>query len=112
MYWDAVEAERADMRPATFPWAGISEPGTLTRLFLDAGTPPPTIVAETMAHPIAPEDFWTVVLGSGYRIVLAPMGPEAAGRVRTALLRRMDREQVKELVADLMYARARKPLPS
>jgi hypothetical protein len=24
----------------------------------------------------------------------------------------MDREQVKELVADLMYARARKPLPS
>jgi hypothetical protein len=52
------------------------------------------------------------VLGSGYRIVLAPMGPEAAGRVRTALLRRMDREQVKELVADLMYAHARKPLPS
>jgi ubiquinone/menaquinone biosynthesis C-methylase UbiE len=112
MYWDAVEAERPDMRPATFPWARIGDPGDLTRFFLDAGTPPPTIVTETLAHPITPEDFWTVVLGSGYRIVLDPMGPEAAGRVRTALRHRMEREQVNELVADLMYARVRKPHPS
>ena len=55
-----------------------------------------------------PEDFWTVVLGSGYRVLIAAMGPAAAERVRMALMDRMRKEHTEGVTSDVLYARARK----
>jgi ubiquinone/menaquinone biosynthesis C-methylase UbiE len=109
MYLEAVAAERPDLdqRHAT-PWGRLNDPSALTRVFLDGGAPAPTIVEETLVHPLDADDFWTVVLGSGYRIGVDAMGPVAAERVRVALRRRMQEVQVTHLTADLLYARARK----
>jgi SAM-dependent methyltransferase len=107
-YWDAVEAERPDLRPPSPPQLRIAEPAGLTRLFVEAGAPAPEIERETLRHPAAPEDFWTIVQGSGHRLPLDLMGAGAAGRVRTALLERMACEPLAELTSDVLYARAGK----
>jgi ubiquinone/menaquinone biosynthesis C-methylase UbiE len=109
MYLEAVAAERPDLdRRYAMPLGRLNEPAALTRVFLEGGAPSPTIVEETLVHPLDADDFWTVVLGSGYRIGVDAMGPVAAERVRAALGRRMHDAQVTHLTADLMYARARK----
>jgi hypothetical protein len=110
MYLDAVGEERPELRPAAVSWSRIDDPTTLTQVFLDAGTPPPTIIHETLVHPITADDFWTIVLGSGYRVLIDVMGPKAADRVRIAIKRRMKQDQVEELTADIMYARVTKNL--
>ena len=115
MYLETVAAEHPDLdldldldaRHATI-WGRLDEPAALTKVFLEAGASVPTIVQETMAHPLSADDFWTVVLGSGYRVAVDAIGPDAADRVRTALRLRMEQERVEELIADVMYARARK----
>lgn len=109
MYLEAVAAERPDLdAPHATIWGGLAEPAALTKVFLEAGASSPTIVHETLAYPLSADDFWTVVLGSGYRLAVDAMGPDAADRVRTALSLRMKQEHVEELIADVMYARASK----
>lgn len=86
----------------------LGDPSALTEAFQLAGVHDPTILQETLVHPCTPDDFWTIVLGSGYRIALDAMGPTGAARVRTSLHTRMQRGDVHELTSDVMYARVRK----
>ena len=109
MFLDALAAERPDLgRRQALPWDRLDQPAALTNVFLKGGAPPPTIVQETLVHPMGADDFWTVVLGSGYRISVDTMGPVAADRVRTALRQRMNQAQVQDLTSDFIYARVRK----
>jgi ubiquinone/menaquinone biosynthesis C-methylase UbiE len=112
IYWEAVEAERPDLRPAPPAHAVIAEPDRLAAVFVGAGAPAPAIQAETLVHPVTPEDWWTIVLGSGSRMALDVMGAEAASRVRTAVLGRLERERVSEVVVDVLYARSGRPAPA
>ena len=108
MFWDAVEAERSDLRPARQPYAPMSDPAGLSRLFTEAGAPAPEIDEETVVQSAGPSDFWTLVLGSGYRLPIDLMGADAASRVRAALQQRMAREPATDTVTDVLYARARR----
>jgi ubiquinone/menaquinone biosynthesis C-methylase UbiE len=110
MFHEAVGALRPDLRPETVGSDRINEPATLARVFTDGGAAEPVITLETVTRPTSPDDFWTVVLGSGYRLQLDVMGADAADRVRTALRDRMEREGVREVTADLLYATAAKPV--
>ena len=108
MFWDAVREERPDLRPGSPPGLRVAEPAGLTQLFIEGGAQAPEIDVETVVQTMIPEDFWTVVLGSGYRLPLDAMGPDAAGRVRGTLLRQLTRSGTRELVTDVLYARASK----
>jgi ubiquinone/menaquinone biosynthesis C-methylase UbiE len=109
VYWEAVGAERPDLRPAQPPYAAIAEPEGLAGLFLGAGAPAPAIEAETLVHRVTPEDWWTIVLGTGSRMALDVMGAEAASRVWAAVLGRLERERASEVVVDVLYARSVRP---
>lgn len=109
LYWDAVEAERPDLRPAGPAQARIAQPEGLSRLFTGAGAPAPDVVSETMVQPVAPETFWTIVLGSGHRLPLDWMSADAVERVRAGVFERMRRERVTAITSDVLYARARRP---
>lgn len=103
----------ADERPefdtrATTPASRLGDRGALTEAFQRAGVQDPTILQETLVHPCTPDDFWTIVLGSGYRISLDAMGPDSASRVRSTLRTRMERADVHEVTSDVMYAKVRK----
>jgi len=107
VYWDAVGRERPDLRQ-TPPWQRIVEPPGLRRLHADAGTTAPDIVVEPFDHHIETEEFWTIVLGSGYRGPIEAMGPEAADRVRDEVMGRLRSDSVRVLSSEVMYSQARK----
>ncbi|MQA02530.1 MAG: methyltransferase domain-containing protein [Streptosporangiales bacterium] len=108
MYLDAVGAVRPDLRPASIPWERINSPEKLAGVFAAAGLPAPAVERETVTRPTDPDAFWTVILGSGYRLLVDAMDRIAASRVRAALRERMTEERVDRLTADLLYARAAK----
>jgi ubiquinone/menaquinone biosynthesis C-methylase UbiE len=107
-YWDAIGAERPDLRPARFPHTAIADPARLSQLFQDAGAADPEIDLETLDQPITPEEFWTIVLGSGHRMPIDLMGPAAAERVRLTVTDQLTRSGVTRIATDVQYARSTK----
>jgi SAM-dependent methyltransferase len=109
-FWAAVGAERPDLVGGFHPWTRVTDPAALSQLFHQAGAAAPTLEAEPGTHPLArPEDWWTVVLGTGYRATVDELGPAAAQRVRAASVAWLRRHEVRELRTNVVYARARKP---
>jgi SAM-dependent methyltransferase len=106
-FWAAVAAERPDLVGGFHPWTRVTDPEALAGLFAQAGTDPPTVTAEPGTHPIAgPDDWWTIVLGTGYRATVERLGQAAAARVRAANLARIG--GVREIETNVVYAVARK----
>ena len=55
-----------------------------------------------------PDDWWTIVLGTGYRATVERLGVEAAERVRAANLARVDARGIREVETNVVYSIARK----
>jgi hypothetical protein len=55
------------------------------------------------------EGFWTVVKGSGHRVLVDAMTPEDARQVQATLFNNMTKDAVGEVTSDILYACARKP---
>src|SRR4029077_14507865 len=108
VYWNAVGRQRPDLRQEAPPWQRIIEPPGLRGLYAEAGVTAPEIVVESFDHHIDTEQFWTIVLWSGYRGPLEAMGPEAASRVRDEVMGRLRADGVRVLSSEVMYARTRK----
>jgi ubiquinone/menaquinone biosynthesis C-methylase UbiE len=102
------ELPRIGLRPDTVSWARINESATLTKVFRDAEVSMPKVDEEVVEYAMSPEDFWTVVLGSGYRLLVETMGATAAERVRRALMDRVRNEHAEGVTSDVLYARAKK----
>ena len=79
-------------------------------LLADAGVTEAEIEAETGRHPLrAPEDWWTVVLGSGFRWTMDQMGPEVAAKAREANIRQFRASGATDIETNVVYALASKP---
>jgi SAM-dependent methyltransferase len=105
-FWAAVGVERPDLVGGFHPWTRVTDAGALSELF------PVTPVVETEpgTHPLAdPEDWWTIVLGTGFRATVEQLDPAAARRVRAANVGRLRERGVREVRTNVIYARARKP---
>jgi hypothetical protein len=57
----------------------------------------------------SPDDWWTIVLGSGFRWTVDQLGPEAAEQVRSANLAELRRARVDAIETNAIFATARKP---
>jgi SAM-dependent methyltransferase len=109
-FWDAVGAERPDLVGGFRPWTRVADTAALSRLFHHGGAATATVEAESGTHPLADaEDWWTVVLGTGYRATVQQLDPAAARRVRDASVGWLRQHEVRELQTNVIYARARKP---
>jgi SAM-dependent methyltransferase len=107
-FWAAVGAERPDLVGGFHPWTRVTDPAELAGLFAAAGAAVPEVVAEPGTQPLTgPDDWWTIVLGTGYRATVERLGEPAAGRVRTANLARI--QGVREVETSVVYAVAGKP---
>ena len=79
-------------------------------LFIEAGVAEPAIVAEDGRQALrSPEDWWTMVLGSGYRWTVDQMEPEMAERLRNANLAWIRSHNIRSVETNVIYAVARKP---
>jgi len=109
-FWTAVGAERPELVAGFHPWTRVTDPAGVSQLFQDGGAATPTVEAESGTHPLArPEDWWTIVLGTGYRATVNQLDPAAAQRVRTASVGWLREHEVAEVQTNVVYARARKP---
>lgn len=109
-FWRAVRNERPALYKDYTPWDRINEPAALRAMLLEGGVQPHEVTAESGTQPLnSPEDFWTIVLGSGYRSVIEQLDLIARERVREAALNSISREGVRSIETNAIYAFARKP---
>ncbi|MGA8657459.1 MAG: methyltransferase domain-containing protein [Chthoniobacterales bacterium] len=110
IFWEAVRREDPALYRSIKPWSKIFEPDPLRALLLECGVSDPEVVAEPGWHPIlVPEDWWTIVLGTGYRSTVDALSPPNRERVRTASIDGVRRADIRQIRTDVVYATARRP---
>jgi hypothetical protein len=109
LLWDVVAQRRPDLvrQPA---WQRITTPDALRALLAEAGIPDGCvrISVESDRQPMAgAEDFWTVILGTGYRAVVDAMSAPDAEWLRTECLAGIG--GAASMDSEVIYAVARRP---
>ena len=109
-FWAAVKSERPELYKNFNPWDRLAETREVATMFVEAGVEPDVIEAESSAQPLeSPEDFWTIVLGSGYRATVERLDPERRERVRAATVKYLVEHDVRNVETNAIFALARKP---
>jgi ubiquinone/menaquinone biosynthesis C-methylase UbiE len=108
-FWNAV----ADLAPALYkgfnPWDEITTPAALAGLLKRSGIDESEVEAVAGEHPLnAPEDFWHIVLGSGYRATVDALTPDQRRVLHSTLLDRLREHAVLAVRTDVVYGRARR----
>ena len=108
-FWAAIEAERPDLVRKFTPWDRIRDRASLQALLEAGGATQVEVFAEVGTHALAsPEDWWTIVLGGGFRGTIDRLDPAAKSRVRQANLHFLRTNEVHALEVDVLYAIAQK----
>jgi ubiquinone/menaquinone biosynthesis C-methylase UbiE len=109
IFWDAIREVRPELHKGFNPWDRINEPAALTELLLDGGVVGSVAAAEPGWHPVAtPADWWTIVMGSGYRGVIEQLTPAECERVHATVLAAVARQDIRRIETNVIYATARK----
>ena len=110
-FWRSIKDVRPDLFKGFNPWDRIKDPGSLTKIFDEAGIAPPKIVLENRLHPInSAEDWWTIVLGSGYRGTIEQLTLAERQKVQDANLAFIRDEKISAIETNVLYALGAKPL--
>ena len=109
-FWRSIKDVRPDLFKGFNPWDRINDPANFTKIFNEAGIAPPTIVPENRLHSVnSAEDWWTIVLGSGYRGTIEQLNPEERQKVKEANLAFIRDEKISAVETNVLYALATKP---
>lgn len=109
IWLDGVRRVRPDLYSAFNPLDRITTPDAVGKLFADAGVRQVEIVAEEGYQVLrAPEDFWTIALGSGLRWTIEQMGTETARGVKQDILNELSARGVDRVDTNVIYAVTRK----
>ncbi len=107
VFWDAVQAERPDLYKQYTPWDRISDPTSLQALLVSAGATSAVAVAESDTQMIqTPEDWWTIVMGGGWRGTIDQIDAPTVERMRQINLDDLQRSGVRSLNIEVLYAMA------
>ena len=108
-FWEAVRREDPELLKTIKPWNKIVEPDPLRALLIECGVTEPDVLAEPGSHSLnSPDDWWTIIMGSGYRSTVEALSPPIRERVRAATIEGVQQERIQEIRADVIYAIARK----
>jgi SAM-dependent methyltransferase len=108
-FWEAVKAEREELYKSFNPWDRICDPSSLRAMLAEGGVEAADVTAEPNKHPLSsPEDWWAIVLGSGYRGTVEGLDAESRRRVRQVNLEYLRATRVDSVEANVVYAIARK----
>jgi ubiquinone/menaquinone biosynthesis C-methylase UbiE len=104
-FWDSICAVRPDLYKSFNPWDRISEPNAVRSLFAVAGVEDLKVVAEAGVHGLSSaEDWWPMVLGTGYRGTVEQLNAEDRERVRRENIDFIRRTDVRSVEANVIYA--------
>jgi len=105
VFWNSVRAVRSDLYKGFNPWDRISQPRAVRALFAAAGTTEPDVVAEFGTHPISsPEDWWSMILGTGYRGTVEQLDENERERVRLENLEFIQRVRLRSVETNVVFA--------
>lgn len=86
-FWEAVRRERPEIYKGFSAWSRLAQPGAVESLFAEAGIEAVEVTPEDHEQPIeSAEDWWTILMGSGYRGTVDQLTPLERERVREACL--------------------------
>jgi ubiquinone/menaquinone biosynthesis C-methylase UbiE len=109
-FWCSIKSVRPDLYKGFNPWDRIDDPASLRKIFDEAGVASPKIVAEKRLHPIkSAEDWWSIVLGSGYRGTIEQLNLAERQKVKEANLAFIRDEKISSIETNVLYALATKP---
>lgn len=107
VFWNSVRGERPDLYKAFLPWERIAQPEALRELMLAAGVSDPKAELEMGTHLLrTPEDWWTMMRGSGYRATIDQLSAEAHERVRKQNLNFILESETRAVEANVIYGQA------
>jgi ubiquinone/menaquinone biosynthesis C-methylase UbiE len=110
LFWKAVRAVRSELERAYNPWDSLTNPQALRDVLDRAGVPTPRIEAEAAHQPLrSPEDFWAIVLGSGYRATHDALSPAERKTVHDRVVAELESTGIDRVETNVIYAVARKP---
>ena len=103
-FWNSIRDVRPDLHKSFNPWDRISAPDDLRSLLIAAGLTQAEIVAETGSQPVnSPEDWWAMILGSGYRGTVEQLSVEDRERVRHVNFDFINRTAMRSVEANVVY---------
>jgi ubiquinone/menaquinone biosynthesis C-methylase UbiE len=109
-FWCSIKNVRPDLYKGFNPWDRINDPAGLRKILNEAGIASPKIISENRLHPIkSAEDWWTIVLGSGYRGTIEQLTQQERENVKEANLAFIRDENISAVETNVLYAIATKP---
>jgi len=76
-FWNSIRDVRPDLYKGFHPWDRISEVEPVLQLLAGAGLSEFDAVAESDSQIVnQPEDWWAMIMGSGYRGTVEQLSPE------------------------------------
>jgi len=109
-FWRSIKKVRPDLHKAFNPWDRISDPVNLEKILNGGGVESPKVIAENRLHPInSAEEWWTILLGSGYRGTIEQLSQTEREKVKEDNLAFIRNEKISSIEANVLYALATKP---
>jgi ubiquinone/menaquinone biosynthesis C-methylase UbiE len=108
-FWSSIKDVRPELYKGFNPWDRINARANLKNILREGGVEAPTITAENRLHPISsPEDWWTIVLGSGYRGTIEQLNASERERVKEVNLAFIHEAKISVIQTNVLYALATK----
>ena len=108
-FWESVRDVRPDLYKGFNPWDRISDVEAVSSLLTSAGFERVEAVAESDVQAVnSPDDWWAMIMGSGYRGTVAQLDPADRERVHLANLDFINRTALHSLESNVVYATAQK----
>ena len=109
-FWCSIKNVRPNLYKGFNPWDRIDNPASLKNILDEAGVASPKISAENRLHPISSaEEWWAIVLGSGYRGTIEQLTQAEREKVKEANLAFIRDENISAVETNVLYALATKP---
>jgi len=108
-FWRSIKNVRPELYKGFNPWDRISDPANLEKILSEGGVELPRITAENRFHLInSAEDWWTIILGSGYRGTIEQLNASERERVKDANLAFIRETKISAIETNVLYALATK----
>ena len=112
VFWESVRDIEPTLFKAFNPWDEITTEAALAGLLVRGGVEDLTVTAVPGRHSLDhPDDFWDVVLGSGYRATVDGLSPDQLNVVRNRVLGELRARGIRDLRTDVLFGTARRPVP-
>jgi len=110
LFWQEVGRLRPDLDRAFNPWDDLVTPDALDNLLRSVGIGDVVVTAERGTHRLlTSDDFWQIVLGSGYRGTVDALTPEQVDAVRDAVVGELRLRCVQAITTNVVYSHAIRP---